>query len=235
MRHDIPCSVDGCDKPGFCRGWCSMHYTRWQKFGDVHYVTPRSTPGPCGVDGCARVARTRGLCNTHYLRLIRHGEVGEATPRLFARRPTAPEESFWARVNQHGPIPASRPDLGPCWIWTGALSHGYGRMTIATKSVAAHRFAYILLVGPIPVGTEPDHLCVNPPCVNPRHLEPVTHQENMLRGPTNVAGRNARKTHCPQAHEYTEANTMRRPNGDRQCRECNRVRCMEYYQRKKVG
>jgi hypothetical protein len=35
--------------------------------------------------------------------------------------------------------------------------------------------------GPVPEGLELDHLCRNPPCVNPAHLEPVTHQQNMQR------------------------------------------------------
>jgi hypothetical protein len=190
-------------------------------------------PTSCTVDGCERPARTKRLCVMHYTRLRRYGDVGEAAPRLHSPATSTPEAAFWSRVDKDGPIPEHRPELGPCWMWTGALSHGYGRMTIARKSVAAHRFAYELLVGPIPDGTEPDHLCVNPPCVNPAHLEPVTHQENMRRGPTNVASRNAVKTHCPQGHEYTEENTLRRDNGDRQCRECNRRRCVAYYHSRK--
>jgi hypothetical protein len=46
----------------------------------------------------------------------------------------------------------------------------------------AHRFAYELLVGPIPEDLELDHLCRVRHCVNPAHLEPVTHLENILRG-----------------------------------------------------
>lgn len=28
------CSIDGCAKPVFARGWCSAHYTKWKKYGD---------------------------------------------------------------------------------------------------------------------------------------------------------------------------------------------------------
>ncbi|WP_369010576.1 HNH endonuclease signature motif containing protein, partial [Bacillus cereus] len=45
----------------------------------------------------------------------------------------------------------------------------------------AHRYVYENLSGPIPEGMELDHLCRNPPCVNPDHLDPVTHEENMRR------------------------------------------------------
>ena len=65
-----------------------------------------------------------------------------------------------------------------CWVWARSLDkEGYGRW--AGKS--AHRFFYEKFVGPIPDGLEIDHLCNNPSCVNPEHLEPVTHQENMRR------------------------------------------------------
>lgn len=45
----------------------------------------------------------------------------------------------------------------------------------------AHRVAYELWVGPIPEGMELDHRCKVRACINPAHLEPVTHAENMRR------------------------------------------------------
>jgi len=51
-----------------------------------------------------------------------------------------------------------------------------------TKGTIAHKFAYQAIIGPIPPGRELDHLCDNKLCVNPSHLEPVTHQENVIRG-----------------------------------------------------
>lgn len=83
--------------------------------------------------------------------------------------------------------------------------------------VPAYRFAYEFLVGPIPDGLELDHLCRVRLCVNPAHLEPVTHAENNKRA--GVA-----KTHCKWGHPYNEANTYRRRDrpGNRQCRVCAR-------------
>jgi len=79
------------------------------------------------------------------------------------------EERFWEKVDKNGPI--IKPELGPCWIWKGTKSCGYGLFYIGNyKYVKAHRFAYEILVGPIPKGLEPDHLCRNTLCVNPKQL-----------------------------------------------------------------
>jgi hypothetical protein len=68
-----------------------------------------------------------------------------------------------------------------CWAWIGAATACYGTFWIDTKYVPAYRAGYELLVGPIPDGLELDHLCKNPNCVRPDHLEPVTHRENVRR------------------------------------------------------
>jgi HNH endonuclease len=46
----------------------------------------------------------------------------------------------------------------------------------------AQRVYYEERFGPVPVGTELDHLCRVRACINPDHLEPVTHAENCRRG-----------------------------------------------------
>lgn len=73
----------------------------------------------------------------------------------------------------------------PCWIWQGAKnSQGYGYLTIRYKQWRAHRWVYEQRVGPIAAGLDLDHLCRQPDCVNPEHLEPVTEAENTRRGNT---------------------------------------------------
>ena|SRR5579885_311897 len=69
-----------------------------------------------------------------------------------------------------------------CWLWTGALSEGYGRQRVRDFVYLAHRLVYELLVEPIPEGFDIDHLCRVRRCVNPAHLEPVTRAENLRRG-----------------------------------------------------
>lgn len=111
-----------------------------------------------------------------------------------------------------------------CWLWTRGLSpHGYGEGCERGGASRAHRMAYRGFVGPIPEGLELDHVCRVRRCVNPEHLEPVTHQENMRRGET-IAAANALKTHCRQGHPYDAANTHVLPDGSRTCRTCHRER-----------
>jgi hypothetical protein len=167
-------------------------------------------PGRCSVAGCGRPVAYRGWCGAHYHRWQRHGDVLAHIP---LRVVPSPEERLWARVDRTG---------GPeaCWRWLGpVMPNGYGRIQVGGKDVYVHRFAYETVVGRIPDGLVIDHLCRNKRCVNPAHLEPVTTRTNVLRGVGFVAV-NALKTHCPKGHEYTEANTRRKPNGWRDCKEC---------------
>lgn len=75
------------------------------------------------------------------------------------------------------------PDTG-CWLWQGSLvqGSGYGRLCRDGVSWPAHRYFFVRANGPIPDGLVLDHLCRVRHCVNPAHLEPVTHAENCRRG-----------------------------------------------------
>jgi hypothetical protein len=125
------------------------------------------------------------------------------------------QERFWARVRR----------TVTCWLWEGCKDRlGYGEVCYRGGNRKAHRRSYELLVGPVPDGLELDHLCRNPSCVNPAHLEPVTHAENVRRGISgSVNGaRQAAKTHCKRGHPYSAENT-RTHRGMRQCRTCKRL------------
>lgn len=125
-----------------------------------------------------------------------------------ARIPAA--ERFWSKVDFGG----------VCWEWTAAKTNGYGRFGVDGKVVLAHRWAWEHLIGPIPRGLELDHLCRNPPCVNPDHMQPVTHTENVQRG---AGGWNTgSQTQCPQGHPYSGDNLMV-SGGHRYCRTCHRA------------
>lgn len=70
----------------------------------------------------------------------------------------------------------------PCWIWTRCLT-GNGRPNVRfqLRMYSAYRLSYEAHVGPIPEGYDIDHLCRQPTCINPAHLEPVTGTENRRR------------------------------------------------------
>lgn len=118
-----------------------------------------------------------------------------------------------------------------CWVWTGSRDHqGYGRCSIGNRDQRAHRVTYQILVGD--PGVMLDHLCRNPSCVNPAHLEPVTNRVNQARGQGFVAA-NLAKTSCDNGHPYDAANTyFRAGSGRRDCRACGRERQRRCQQRR---
>lgn len=151
----------------------------------------------CQVAGCQRPHHARGFCNTHYRHFIDYGQALVA--------PISKANRFWAKV-----VKTER-----CWLWTASKDkHGYGKFQ---RTLANH-----FLVGKPPKGMEWDHLCHTPTCVNPAHLELVTHQINVQRG-------YARRTHCPQGHEYTPDNVYKSKTGWRQCITCTRARSLARY------
>ena len=125
------------------------------------------------------------------------------------------------------------------WLWTGSVdTKGYGYFVYAGRKRRAHRLVYELVHGQDSAGDgDLDHLCRVPLCVNPSHLEPVTHKENLLRG-SGVAAVNADKTCCPKGHPYDEQNTLygKRAYGvSRVCRSCTYARNLRRYYRSKYG
>lgn len=97
-------------------------------------------------------------------------------------------ERFWFRVNKSGPVPEHKPELGPCWVWTGTLHRtkhekgARGRLRPSGGRKGKREFAY-RVAWFLEHGAYPEllvlHRCDNPECVRIDHLFLGTHQDNM--------------------------------------------------------
>jgi hypothetical protein len=112
-----------------------------------------------------------------------------------------------------------------CWVWQlHRDKDGYGRASLAGRSVGVHRATYTLIVGAIPAGYHVHHVCEVKACCNPDHLEPITPADhNRLR----------LATHCKHGHEFTTENTYVVPGATRrECRLCVASRQRRYQAKK---
>jgi HNH endonuclease len=112
-----------------------------------------------------------------------------------------------------------------CWEWRGSHSRdGYALFWYDGAMNGAHRFVYELFRGPLIGKDEPDHLCRNPGCLRPSHLEAVTHRVNTLRGNTIVAAF-ANRESCKYGHSF-QLHGIPRADGGRRCKLCKQAEHM---------
>jgi hypothetical protein len=118
---------------------------------------------------------------------------------------------FWSKV--------AIDNVHSCWEWQAYLHpKGYGQFRLDGRMHFAHRIAYFLVRGECPINLELDHLCRNRKCVNPFHLEAVTHKENCRRGALV-------KSHCSKGHSRSPETTTRSGN----CKPCKNEQQRELY------
>lgn len=115
-----------------------------------------------------------------------------------------------------------------CWLWSKGHT-GTGYTTFANPwGKSGHAASFVIHKGPIPQNHQIDHLCSNPGCVNPTHLEAVTPQQDAARKKIRNRWRGW-NTHCRRGHELDDHTTLWRANGKgRQCRVCIRDRQSEW-------
>ena len=169
------CQENECQDPVDSLGWCTRHYKYWY-WRRLDRPAPKRILKPCVVEGCDRLeGQAKSLCVTHYGRLRKYGTFEIPV------RPSL-DDRFWAKVNKNGPVNKYRPDLGPCWIWTGARSQaGYGQLRVDNNARLGHRLSFELHGGVLIKGYHLDHLCRTRLCIRPSHLEQVTQRRNSLR------------------------------------------------------
>lgn len=129
---------------------------------------------------------------------------------------------------------AARDAATGCLRWLGAQTPtGYGQIKLAGKVRIVHRVAYEIVHGPIPDGHDIDHVhangCRHRDCIEPAHLEAVTHAENIRRTARLI-------TACPQGHPYSGDNLIVRSPGQRRaCRACKNARHKAYKARRRAS
>lgn len=131
----------------------------------------------CTEINCTKLVKARRLCTQHLSRLYRYGDS------TFLKMPPAGsivKDQAWLEANC---IP--EPNTG-CWIWlnsadtsNGLANFLYGTTNYQGRRFKAHRFAWIIANGEIPIGLNVLHKCDFTLCVNKDHLFLGTQRDNM--------------------------------------------------------
>ncbi len=176
------CSVSDCDGPVEARGWCNKHYLRWRHHGTTDWTSTRKRERPervCVHPGCGNGSpRITGYCLTHQNRIDQTGSPDTTVnPRFTPFFHMLDEARVYSIESKLTPTGAG------CWeTWTKTdrtrvnLGHDGERWVYSR----VYQVLWAWYHGRDPEGPL-DHLCCNPRCCNPNHLEEVTDKENTLR------------------------------------------------------
>lgn len=196
----VPCKEDDCQRKVQSRGMCITHYSRWYRKNTQHQLTC----GHCGAiftHNRKDRATCSNACHISFT-LTTEGYKGRAIvpPPVKLAAPKKPKKTD-AELSAHwkaqrSPLRAayedqdwpaliaaiktdSKPTSQGCWEWQRKTRDGYPIIKMGRKFYQAHRIALEAKHGK-PLGVlAAHHSCANSLCVNPDHLQPVTHRENV--------------------------------------------------------
>lgn len=177
----------------------------------------------CKIEACEKQSTSRGLCKPHYDAWFRTGD-----PLTY--RGDRSSLTTWDKIKEIG---WTRTANG-CYEYNGYRNeHGYGQFREAStnKLLRIHRVVYREVIGLLRDDEVVMHLCDNPACGEPTHLQKGTQVENMRDMFTKNRDKSAAWTHCPNGHRYP----LDRPKGidSNRCNICTRERNKRYRQRKR--
>lgn len=70
------CSIAGCERNHWAKGFCSTHYARWRKGRDLEPPIRGSLPkNECQAEGCSLLESCVGYCGMHYARFVSGGDM----------------------------------------------------------------------------------------------------------------------------------------------------------------
>lgn len=197
------CKFKGCTRIHYAKGYCQPHWGQHSRGSELKPIGWKPPKRYCSLDGCSDLVKARNMCDKHYRKSLRDAVTQECKVSgckyLIARRGYC--SSHYRQALEWGeskvrPLGGSSLTRGmtdearfdfyvhktdTCWVWIGARrgGTGYGSFYSQGEGTLAHRYSYQRFVGPIPDGFVIDHKCHNRACVNPDHLQVVTHKQNM--------------------------------------------------------
>ena len=124
----------------------------------------------CIVDSCGRKHHALGYCKAHYGRWREYGDPLAGGAYKTVLRGLTPLERIAYRTE---------PNDAGCLVWRGAVATtGRPMLNVAGKMVRPYRLIMEQVAGPLTLDQTVDHVCRNPLCCNPEHLQILTPIQN---------------------------------------------------------